>query len=116
MKTEEFNNLLSIYKKHNDSIRLKNSADQPTLQESIWAYSFESEFYIAALRVLAAAVYEAKADSVPFANIDLNMINRMTAEQIYKACQLLLALKQDDIKNICSNQTVLFQSSIINFK
>lgn len=102
MKAEEFNDLLSIYKKHYDSIRLKNSADPPTLQESIWAYSFESEFYIVALRVLAAAVYEAKADSVPFAHIDVDMINRMTAEQIYKACQILLALKQDDIKNICS--------------
>lgn len=102
MKAEEFNNLLSIYKKHHDSIRLKNSAFPPTLQESMWAYGFESEFYVIALRVLAAAVYEAKADSVPFAHIDLDIINKMKAEQIYKACQILLALKQDDIKNICS--------------
>ena len=102
MKTEEFYNLLSIYKKHYDSIRLKNSTDSPTLQESIWAYGLESEFYIIALRVLGAAVYEAKADSVPFVDVDLDMINKMTAEQIYAACQFLLNLKQSEVKNMCS--------------
>ena len=102
MKGEEFSKLLFIYKKHYDSIRLKNSADPPTLQESIWAYGFEAEFYIIALQVLAAATYEAKADSIPFAHIDLDMINKMTAEQIYTACNFLLSLKQDDVKSKCS--------------
>lgn len=102
MTSEEFAELLSIYQRQHYAIRLKNPENSPTLQESVWAYGLEVEFYVIALMVLASVVRDAKANSFPFADVELDIVSKMTAEQIYATCQTLLKLKQEDVDNICS--------------